>query len=134
MAPDIPPPPPSHEGYNLFVTWGMIEWALTGIVSAGMFVAGWVWRLALQVEDLKMTSKTLEQDMNVMRRTIREVGSQLDRKIEMEVTKVDGRMARIEDKMDEIREDLPSRAFIEGQLNNLSQRMDRSMDVKLAGR
>ena len=133
MTPEIPPHN-SSEGYNLFLSWGMIEWALTAIVSGGMFVAGWVWRLAIQVDELRLERDIMEKDIQVMRRTIREIGSQLDRKIEMEMTKVDVRMARVEDKMDEMRENLPSRAFIEGQLTGLSQRIDRSMDVKLAGR
>lgn len=123
-----------QEGITFFIRWGLIEWGLTGMLSAGFGIAGWVWHLADRVKTLENKVSNEVEEREVMRATIRNIGSALDRKIDDETQRLEGRMDKVTERLDEMREDLPSRGFIEGQLNNLQARLDRSMDVKLAGR
>lgn len=121
------------DGVNLFLTWGMIEWILTATLSACGAVAGWVWHLAGRVDKLEDLVANERQEIETVRRTLQDVGNALDRKIDEETQRVEGRMDRLGDKMDELRERIPSRQFIEAQLNNLSGRLDRSLDSRGMG-
>ena len=116
------------------LTWGLIEWALTGMLSMGGAMAAWVWHLAGRVDKLETAAASEREELDLMRKTIREIGTALDSKINEETERLEGRMDKVMDKVDEFRSELPSRQFIETQLNNLQGRLDRSMDVKMAGR
>ena len=59
MAPPIAPPPTDGLG-NPFHDWGFLEWVLTTVVTAGLAVAGFVWRLALRLAGLDADMRALE--------------------------------------------------------------------------
>lgn len=122
------------EGVRLFVTWGLVEWVGTAMFTIGMAVFGWVWNLSGRIVVLEESSRSKREELDVLRRTLREIGNALDKKIDNETERLEERMERVSNKVDDMSRELPSRAFIEGQLHSLTERLDRSMDVKLAGR
>jgi hypothetical protein len=69
-----------------------------------------------------------------MRMALRQLEHSLDRKIDDETKRLEDKLDRAADKIEDMRGEIPSRQFIEGQLQGLTERIDRSMDVKLAGR
>ena len=114
------PTPPNDSGFSFMLTWGVVEWALSGMLAAGAGVAAWVWHLGrrtdkledlIQFYQLKLTG--VEDDLREARKR-----SEEDRR---ELTK----------KFDELREALPDRQFILHQLNNLSMRLDGVMERKM---
>lgn len=126
-------------GINVFLTEGMIEFALTGVVTAGIGVAGWVWTLGTRLAraeaalessreefEMRMTSikremDSMESEISLNRRTTLEIGKQLDAKIE-----------RSAQRLEEVKDELPSRGFIESQLQSQTSRIDQLMNAKLA--
>jgi len=135
---DAKPPEP---GLNLFLSWGIVEWALGVISLAGSAVAGWVWHLGNRVRELEDQNKKLGElvtenkgEIKQMQQLIRSFEDNMQRRIDGETQKLEQRMERLTEKLEQVREELPSRQFIEGQLNNLSQRLDRSIDLKMSGR
>src|ERR1700744_5642704 len=44
--------PPENNGLSFVLNWGVVEWLITGIISAGAAVAGWVWGLNTQIQRL----------------------------------------------------------------------------------
>ena len=119
------------DGVDLFVSWGLLETALTSIIGAGLGVAAWVWHLGGRVYRLTMTVKALDRELAEMKETNREMHRELHAKIDQETERLEEQMGRLMDKMDETRQELPSKAFIEGQLMALGGRMDRMMEQKL---
>lgn len=119
----VPPSPPPPEGVNFFVTWGIVEWMITSMAAAGAGVAGWVYHLGGRIEQL-------ERENKLMKEAVKGLGV----KIDDETERLESRVDRLVDKIDEIKEELPSRGFVEGQIGALVQRIDRMFDVKLAGR
>lgn len=63
------------ENDSFWSHWGNIEWAVAGIITAGMAVAGFVWRLSIKVMMLEHmiqkndedTNKRHEENMHVIR-------------------------------------------------------------------
>lgn len=137
---------PPEEGYVLLLTRETIQWILGGVIAVTSAILGWVWRQALQVNDNRSRIDTLEQENEKMRRTIREVGNALANKIDTETqrleSKVDGVQTdladqvnkirdKFEGKMDELREHIPSRQFIETQNAQMTLRIDRLLESKI---
>ena len=122
------------DGYHMFLSETMLEWIFTAIAGAGTAVAGWVWRLTVQVAELRQTNHALRGELDAVKLALKEVDAALGRKIDTETERLEQNLDRVFEKVEETRRDLPSRAFIEGQLLGLSQRLDRSLEVKLAGR
>lgn len=100
------------EGFSFFVTWGIIEWLITSIFAAGAAVAGWVWHLGGRIKDLERENAAMKE----------------------EIKELEGLLRALTNRIDELREEIPSKQFVEGQLYLLQSRLDRMMDVKLAGR
>lgn len=119
------PPPP--EGVSFFVSWGVIDWLLTAIASAITAVIGWVWHLGGRIEALKVQLEESKQDRKAMRESIRALKVQA----EEDTRQLEAKVEKLADKLEEIREAIPSRTFIETQLNQLHGRIDRTMEVKL---
>lgn len=123
--------PTSETSVNFTMTWGVLEWLLTTMVTAGMATTAWVWRLGAKVERLEEVVDNIKFEEEQMRATIRSLQASMDKKINEETQRLESGMDRLQDKLDEFRTELPSRAFIEGQLGMLNQRLDRSIDAKL---
>lgn len=120
------------DGINVFLTEDTIRWILGGVVLAGLGVAGWVYAMAQRLNKLELGIANMDRDVSQNRRTTREIGNALDRKLEEETSKLRAQLDTMRDRLEEVKEELPSRGFIEGQLSALGQRLDRMMDVKLA--
>jgi hypothetical protein len=116
--------PPDHDGYNLFLSSSVIEWALTGLVTGIFAVAGWVWRLGVQVDRLRAGHRATKEDIEAVKKSAVELGERLDHKVDEEIKNLGA-------KIDRIRDELPSRQFIENQINNLVGRIDRVVDAKM---
>ncbi len=125
---------PDDNGISLFVSWGLLETILSSLVAGGLAVAAWVWNLGGKVYRLHLMTKELDRELIAMKESNRRMHDLLHAKIDQETERLEERMDRVLDKMDEIKRELPSRAFIEGQLGALGGRLDRMMDSKLVSR
>jgi hypothetical protein len=124
----------SQEGVNFYISWGLLEWALTGaLTTAGGFLA-WLWHLAGRVGRLEDIVAADREEILMVKHALKEIGRELNEKIDGETARLEERMEGVRSKLEELREDLPSRQFIEGQLGLVTQRIDRMIDVKMAGR
>ena len=101
--------PQPDDGMGIFLNWGVIEWVIGGIWVVGTAIAGWVWAIASKVEAMK-------KEMEMLETTIRQQDEQI---------------RKMQEKLESLGEELPSRSFIEGQINQLSLRIDRLIDSKL---
>ena len=104
------PQPPT--GLNFFISWGILEWILATISAGLTALATWVFGLALKLNGLGVGTEVLEKQLN-------------DAKLEIRALK---------EQLDTMREELPSRSFIENQLHQLTTRIDRLIDSKLGSR
>lgn len=117
-----------------------VVFALGAIGTAGMAVAGWVWTISVEINKLKLVGEEVERGMMRMdrevelnRKTTREIGNSLDRKIEAETDKLKQQMESFRDRLEEVREELPSRQFIEGQVNGMTTRIDQLIFARMHG-
>lgn len=129
-----------ENGMNLFLSWGTVEWVLASIWSAGVGIAAWVWRLGSRtghleevIETLRKRVEDMDKDIELNRRVTQQIGSALDKKIEDKANEQNEQNQILRDKLDSVREELPSRGFIEGQLNQQTARIDSLMNQKLRG-
>lgn len=101
---------PPENGINFLLPWGLLEYLLTALVGVAGTLGLWLLGLGRKVDRLEADAK---QERGQMKEEIK----RLEEKVE-----------RLSDKLEAVREELPSRQFIEGQLNNLGQRIDRAME------
>jgi len=106
-APITPQP---DDGFGIYLNWGILQWVLGGVWVVGMAIAGWVWSIASKVEATR-------EEVKMLREIIR---------------RQDELIKGLQEKLDSLGEELPSRSFIEGQISQLSLRIDRLIDSKLA--
>ena len=104
---------PSDNGLNFLLPWGMLEWLFTFLVSSIGASALWLLTLGRKVDVLQNQIDKLEDEAKGERTQMKDEIKRLEEKVE-----------RLTDKLEAVREELPSRQFIEGQLNNLGQRID----------
>jgi len=103
------------DGVLSFATyWGVVEWLLTGLISAVIGISTFAWRQATEVRTLKVRMDTVES-------------WQTDHNEETHE-----RVREINGKIEAIREGLPDKQFIIERINQLSDRIDRLIDAKLA--
>jgi hypothetical protein len=98
-------------GLNLFVPWGLVEWAVSGLGTFVVGLAVWVLRTAGRVN-------RLEDQVKDARDAEREVRAETKSQLEA-----------LNAELNSIARDLPSKTFIEGQFLLVNQRLDQ-----LAGR
>jgi DNA repair ATPase RecN len=126
-------------GVNLFISDGMLQAIVGAMAMIGITGAGWVLTLAIRLTKLETLLdtfgediKTMDSDIGLNRRSTQQIGSALDRKIQEETESLREAMNQMRDRFEEIKDELPSRSFIEYQLNQITGRIDRMIDVKLA--
>lgn len=128
MAAPLPEPPPT--GLNFFVPWGMLEWAIGGIWSVAVAMAVWVWNLGARVDKTEALMAQLQKDR---------VSEQLQ--FQKELDRLQSQNQRLETNLERLKTDildrvadLPSRVFIESQIQQLTERMDGVIDARLSRR
>lgn len=128
--------PPEGNGFNFVFSWGFVEWALTGIVGAGVSVAAWVWGLGVKIDrligenmKLKETIESLslkvlkqEADMDLLAKAVAE--KYMDNAIARE---------RLKSELLERIAALPTQRFIEERLIQQTTRIDSLITAKLKG-
>jgi hypothetical protein len=118
---------PPSDGLNFFLPWGLLEWVVTGIVGAAATVALWVWRLGARVGAAQDALDEVAKDMVKLEAKFEKLEMTMaERLLEAERAREalkDELLARIAD--------LPSRVFIESQMQQLTGRIDGLIDVKL---
>ena len=108
-------PGSGHEGIDFLLPWGLLEYLATGTFAIVWGLVWRLWRLFQRVDRLESTVKLLRD----------------------EVKQRDAHIVRLGGKLDELREELPSRQFIEGQfaamtgsIVTLTQRIDRLYEAR----
>jgi predicted nucleic acid-binding Zn-ribbon protein len=128
------------DGVAFYITWHVVEWAITAGWGVGSGVAVWVWTLGGKIVRLEgelsfanENIRRLENETDLVRRTVRQIGSALDGKIAESSRELEGKIDSMRDRLEGIREELPSRNFIETQFSNLTQRIDRAVEGRRRG-
>lgn len=103
-------------GMNFFISWGFLEWLLTGILTALGAIIAWLWRLGGQVNTNTKELILMEKELG-----------------KLEVLVEQARKEREELKLDLIDKisQLPTRVFIESQIQQITGRIDGLIDAKL---
>lgn len=121
----MPPAPP--DGFNLSIPWGFLEWILAAIGGVVVSVIAWVWNLGGRIEKLEVVNGSrLEKVVRLESKVDRLESTLAEKLAEAE----EARAKLREDLMNELR-NLPSRVFIESQIQQLTQRLDGLIDARL---
>lgn len=122
MAPPIVPPPPEG-GMSFFLSWGIIEWALTAIGTGAVGIGFWVWGLGGKVDAMAVKIVELEGKVDM-------IEAEVDKKhAENQLAS-----ARLKAELLAHISDLPSRNFIESQMTALTHRIDQLMQARMGPR
>lgn len=126
-----PPDPPS--GLNFFVSWGLLEWAIGALGAAASAIAVWVWNLGRRIDE--GNSRMDKIDARI------EKGESLSGQLQGHIVRIEIKMEALGATMYELKDylskelrDLPSRVFIESQIQQISERIDGVVDAKVGRR
>lgn len=124
---------PPEDGMNIYVTWEVIRWFVGGLITAGLAGTAWVWRLGGRTDHLTLEIERLDMTVVDLQKQIAEFKQAVDRRLlEAEQART-ALKAELLERVNEIAvrvNDLPSRSFIEVQMVQLTQRLDRIFDGK----
>lgn len=109
------PPEPGWQGWN----WGLIEWIASGVGVVSTSVTAWVFNISIRLEKLAMKIDELEGKTEGLSTELADAKSQAD---------------VLRQRLEELHRELPSKHFIENQLNQQTLRIDQLMAAKMAGR
>jgi hypothetical protein len=110
-------PPSAQEGFSVFVAWGLVEWALTAMLTAGSVVAIWVWHLGGRTTELERRWAAAEEEVGKMRVEF----EKLKGEIKEEQTKV-------LEKIDDLKANMADKNFMTEGFSNLTRRIDGFVD------
>lgn len=111
--------PEPSSGVNFFLPWGLVEWAIGGLAAFAGSIALWVWGLGNRVDRIEAENVRLREEKV---------------RLEGRMEKLDAAISSLKDYLVNELRDLPSRGFIESQVQQLSERMDGMIDAKIVRR
>ena len=105
---DLSKPPES--GIDFYLPWGLLEWMVGALVGVAVWSLTWVWRLSVRLSKLEYlvveNKKAIEDQAKVNAE----------------------RYDKIMERLVEMHKELPSKFFIEAQLDALGRRLDAIAD------
>lgn len=113
-------PTPPSEGFQFFLSWGVVEWILATTTTVGTGVALWVLRLAVRMEKQEDRLTNLQGELDKINLELKE----MERKAEED-------WRDLTEKLDALRDSLPDKTFVIQQLNYLQMRIDGMVDRKM---
>lgn len=127
-------PPPENNGIGFVLSWGVVEWMITGIISAGSGVAIWVWGLGGRIDKLVLENERLHDTIERVELKTLKLEAELtllkqqteDRHLESAVAREKMRAELIERIAA-----LPTGAFIENRLDAQTTRIDKLLAARL---
>lgn len=117
-------------GLNFFLPWSLLEWAIGGVWTVAVAIAVWVWNLGDRVRRTEALVAQIKEDRVNERLQFQKEFDRLQGQIEKMGFSIEKLKADIFDRFN----DLPSRMFIESQIQQLNERMDGVIDAKLTRR
>ena len=109
-------PSPNNVTMYFTVTLEFVQWVVGGLLAVLVVIGGWIWKLSA-----RLTGISAKQD---------EMSGHIDAaKVSAAEAKLEA--SKLSDKLESVREELPSRSFIEAQLNQLGQRLDRLWEARI---
>lgn len=120
------PEPPHGDGLNFFIPWGLLEWAI-GAISA---VVG---SIILWVLGLGKKSDRHGREIGILSKEIIRLESKVDKlesTLEEKLAEAERARAALKEELLDVLRDLPTRVFIESQMQQLTQRIDGLIDAR----
>lgn len=121
-----PTPPPHSDGLNFFIPWEFLEWAIGTIAATVGSIILWVWGLGKKSDRHGRELAALAKEVIRLESKVEKLESTLEEKL------AEAERARqvLRDELLSALRDLPTRVFIESQIQQLSQRMDGLIDAR----
>lgn len=111
----------------MFIPWELMEWVIGAVASAVAGVGLWVWKLGARVDKNTDRIATLRADNARLETKLEKLESLIE---EMRHEAERARVMLKEELLDAVR-GLPTRIFIESQMQQLTGRIDGLIDARL---